>query len=122
DLVAITNRVGPMEQFEAAGTDHAVFDQRLEIYDLVPIISAKQHNRNAFAHLFRLHQRQDFEQFVERSKTAGEKHDRLGKIDEPELPHEEVVKAKAQLPADVGVIELLIRDGDREPDVDPSCF
>src|SRR5262249_34779229 len=51
-------------------------------------------------------------------KPPGKSTTALSEIDEPKLPHEEVVKAEVQLPADVRVIELLIGDRDREPDVD----
>src|SRR5438067_4609802 len=70
----------------------------------------------------RIYQCQDFEQFVERAETAREQHDRLGEIDEPELPHKEIMKVEVQLPADIRVVELLIRYRDREPDIDAPCF
>src|SRR5205085_3569463 len=121
-LIGVVYRVDPVEQFDIGRTDHAVFDHCTEIDNVVPIFGAKQHDWDAFAHLPRLYQGEDFEQFVERAETAREEHNRLGKIDEPELPHEKIMEAEVQLPADIRVVELLVRNRDGEPDIETPCF
>ena len=71
------------------------------------VFGAEKHDRHALAQLVRLHQGQDLEQLVERAIAAGEQHDRLGQVDEPELAHEEVMKIEVQFSADIRVVEFL---------------
>src|SRR5215472_3018516 len=94
DVVGLVERVSAMEELEIARTDRAVFDQRVEINHFVPVFSAKEHDRHALSCLARLHQGQDLEQLVERAETAREQHNRLGEVDKPELPHEEVMEVE----------------------------
>ena len=44
-------------------------------------------------------QREDFEQLVHGAEAAGEDHQRLRQIREPELAHEEVVELEVQFAA-----------------------
>ena len=66
--------------------------QRVEVQDFFPEGSAVQNHRHLLAQLLRLHQRQDFRQFVQGAEAARKHHQRLGQVREPELAHEEVVK------------------------------
>src|SRR6266851_5085419 len=84
-LMGLVDRIGTVEQIEIAAADHAVFDERAKIDDLLPVSRAEQHDRHAFLHLASLHQRQDLEQFVKRPETTWEQHYRLGEIDKPEF-------------------------------------
>ena len=108
-----------MEEVEVARADRAVFHERLEIDHVVPVFGAEEHDRHALARLVRLDERQDFEQLVERAKTARKQDDRLGEVDEPELPHEKVMKIEVEFPADVRVVEFFVGDRDGQPDIEP---
>src|SRR6266436_3983572 len=111
-----------MEDVKLARADRAVFDQRLEIDHLVPVLGAEEHDWHALARLARLHQCEDLEQLVERAIAAGEQHERFGQVDKPELAHEEVVEVKMEAPADIRVVEFLVRDRDGQPDTEPLGF
>src|ERR1700730_6610104 len=119
DFVGLVYRICAMEEVEVAGADRAVFHQPVEIDHPVPEFGAEKHDRHALAQLVRLHQGQDLEQLVERAIAAGEQHDRLGQVDEPELAHEEVMKIEVQFSADIGVVEFLVGDRDSKPDAEP---
>ena len=74
---------------------------------------ADEHQREA-ADLARLDQRQRLEQLVERAEAAREDDERRRVAHEHHLAREEVVEA--QRPVDPGVLRLLERQVDREPD------
>ena len=54
DVVGFVQRIRAMEKVEVARTDRAVLHQCVEIYHLVPVFGAKEHNRHALAGLARL--------------------------------------------------------------------
>src|SRR6516162_2584854 len=110
-----------MEQLEVAWADRAIFHQRVELDHLAPVFGAEKHDRHVLACLARLNQRQDLKQLVECAIAAREQHDRLREIDKPELAHEEVMKIKMQVPANIGIVEFLwYRDS--QPDIEPLRF
>src|SRR5437870_1317331 len=63
-----------------------------------------------------LGERQDLEQLVQGPESSREHDQRPGEMREPELAHEEVVKLERQLPGDVAVGTLLVRESDVEAD------
>src|SRR6516164_1932232 len=109
-----------MEEIEVAWADRAILNERAEIDHLIPVFGAKEHDRHALACLARLYQGQDLKQLVERAIAAREQHDRFGEVDKPELTHEEVMEVEVQFPADIGVVEVVLRDRDGQPDIEPS--
>src|SRR5437868_6349319 len=111
-----------MEQMSVLGADRAVAYERLEVQHLVPEFRAEQDDRHSFAHLARLHPRQDLEELVECAEAAREQHHRLCEVDEPELAHEEVMEVDVELAADEGIVELLIRNGNGQADIEPLCL
>ena len=65
--------------------------------------------------LARLDQGQHLEQLVERPEAAGEGDQRLGQVEEPVFPYEEVMELEVQLGGDVRVMLLFEGEGDAEP-------
>src|SRR6516162_2363921 len=108
-----------MEEIEVAWADRAIFNERAEIDHLIPIFAAEEHDWHALARLARLYQGQDFKQLVECAEAAREQDNRLSQVNEPKLPHEEVMKVEMQFPADIGVVEFFGRDRDGQPDIEP---
>jgi len=94
------------------------FDQSAKIGRFVPILGAKQHYWDAFCASSLSVPVSGFRTIRRACETAREQHDRLGEIDEQNFPHKEIMKVEVQLPADIRVVELLIRYRDREPDID----
>ena len=74
---------------------------------------AEEHDREV-ADLGGLAQRGGLEQLVERAEPAGEDDERARVAHEHHLAREEVVEVEAEV--DVGVLELLVRQLDVEPD------
>src|SRR5215472_11079535 len=77
DVVGLVERIGTMEEIEVTWADRAIFNERAQIDHLIPIFSAKEHDRHALACLARLYQGQYLKQLVERAKAAWEQHNRL---------------------------------------------
>src|SRR5690348_2767323 len=117
-LIGLVHRVRYVEQLGILGADGAVADQRVEVHHLVPELGAEQDQRHTLLHLASLHQRQDLEELVEGAVAAWEQHHRLGEVDEPELPHEEVMEMHVELAAHIGIVELLVGDRDGETDIE----
>src|SRR4051794_25820252 len=88
--------VHDIEELQVVGRDHARIYQRLEVDDLVPVIGAIQQHDHFLRQLLGLRQGQNFEQLVERTKSAGEDHQRLRQVGKPQLTHEEVVELEVQ--------------------------
>src|SRR5262249_23281458 len=66
--------------------------------------------------------REDLEELVERAEAAGEDHQRLRQVGEPELAHEEVVELEMQALGDIRVGALLERQPDVQADRLPAAF
>ena len=73
------------------GTDHALFGQRLEIDYPFPKFAAEQQDRQ-LPDLAGLDQGQKLEQFVERSKPAGEDRNGAGAQQEMHFPQREIME------------------------------
>src|SRR3546814_20317688 len=71
------------------------------------VVGAEQDDRQPFPHLFRLQQGQGLEELVERAEAARHEDERLGQIEEPELPHEKVMELECPPAGDVRVAERL---------------
>src|SRR5690625_1808319 len=115
-LVGLFYRIGRMEISEIPGPHGSVFHQGFEIDHVGPEARAEEYDGHAFFHLQGLHQRQQFEEFIEGAETARHDDYRLGHIGEPVFPHEEVVEFEGQLGADVAVLEFFGGNGDGEAD------
>src|SRR5262249_41732918 len=113
----LVDRVGSVEESDVAGADGAIFRQRVEVQHLVPVARAEEHDGHAFLHLARLPQGEHLEELVEGAEAAGEQHDRLREIYEPELAHEKIVEMKVQLATDIRIVELL-RDRYGQADIE----
>src|SRR5437867_12132747 len=84
--------VRALQQLPVVGCDRSPFHHRLEVEYLIPVVGAVQDDLDLLGELPRLHQCQDLEHLVQRSKAAREDDERLCEVREPELPHEEVVE------------------------------
>src|SRR5215469_3734641 len=115
--IGVVKRIGSMKQLEVIWTDGPVMNERIKFDDVTPVFVAVKDDRNTFPHLASLDKRQDFKELIERAEAAREQHDRLCKIDEPEFSHEEVVEMDMQFTADIGIVEFLLGDRDRQADV-----
>lgn len=59
-----------MEEFEIGSIDDAPFDHLVEINDLAPIGATINDDAEIFGNFMRLHQREQFKEFVERAESA----------------------------------------------------
>ena len=103
ELKGVLGVVDDLELVEVFRGNSAGVDEGLEVEDAVPVFAAVDDDQNFLGQLVGLREREDLEEFVHGAEAAGENDERLGKIGEPELPHEEVVKLKIQGGSDVPV-------------------
>src|SRR5512138_42698 len=74
------------EEAEVLGADRALFDHRIELDQVPPIVPAvKDEGQLLLRDLARLEQGDDLEELVERPVAAGEGDDGLGLVGQPEL-------------------------------------
>src|SRR4029453_16344139 len=81
-----------------------------------PGLGAVQHHVDFLRQLVGLRQRENLEQLVAGSKSAGKNHECFGKVRKPELAHEEVVELEVQTFGDVGVRALFERQANVHAD------
>src|SRR6185437_7179564 len=91
-IESLLRRVGEVKQVQVGWRDHAPLGQRLKVDDLLPVGAPIEQDHDPFAEFLRLHQREDFHQFVQRAEAAGKRHQRLGQVGEPKLAHEKVME------------------------------
>ena len=72
--------------------------------------------------LARLDERHHFEELVESPKATGEGDHRLGEVEEPVFPDEEVVELEVELRGDVRVVALFEGQGDAQADRSAAGF
>src|SRR5271170_5169904 len=108
--------VGELEHLVFLFVDSAPVDHGLPVEDLVPVFAAVNEDDVLLGEFPCLEEREHFPKLVHSAKTAGENDQGFGDLREPELAHEEVVKIKAELRADVSVRELLVGQLDGETD------
>src|SRR5438132_13986534 len=112
ELTCRLRRVGANEQVDVLLGDGSPLDERLHGENRIPVLAAVQQNLNLLGELLGLHQRQDLEHLVERSKPSRENYQGLREVREPELAHEEVVELEMKAVGDVRVGSLLVRKAD----------
>src|SRR6185437_8224389 len=89
-------RIDEAEKIHVTGRDNTSVGHGLEIEDAVPVFTAVDGDQDFIGQLLRLRQGQDFKKLVEGAESAGEDHQPLGEVGEPEFAHEEVVELKIQ--------------------------
>src|ERR1700679_1159027 len=109
-------RVGELEEIQIPGRDSALLDKYIEVDYRFPIRRTIDDDRDLLGQLFGLRQSEDFEGLIDRAKTAGKDHQRLRKIREPVLAHEEIVELEVQRRRDIGIRHLLEWQLDVESD------
>src|SRR6185437_6593411 len=88
----LIRRFGEPEQLPILGVNCTFISQESDVDRPAPILFADQHDRNRLD-LSRLHQRQDFEQLVDRAKAARESDERLRALQQMHLAQSKVVKS-----------------------------
>src|ERR1700761_5789729 len=96
-----------LKELEVSGRDRSLLHQYIQVDYRFPVGRTVENDRDLLGQLFGLGEGKDFEGFVERAKAAGKDHQRLGKVGEPVLAHEEVVELEVERRRDVGVGQLL---------------
>ena len=114
--------VGIAEEVEIFAADHAMTDQRVEVYDLFPVFRAVEKNQDPAVQLLGLLQCQYLRQFVEGAEASGKNHQRTREVREPKLAHEKIAEFEGQLASDVGVGPLLLGQSYVETDSPPTCL
>src|ERR1700678_585928 len=105
-----------MKKLQIGCRDGSIPHQRFEIHDFLPETRAIENDRDLFCQLLRLHERKNFEKLVDRSESAGEDHQRLRQIREPELAHEEIVEFEVEFARDERIRQLLEGKADVQSD------
>src|SRR5712671_5672190 len=88
--------LGVREEIEVTRRDHFLFGEALEVDDAGPIRLVYKHDGYA-PHLDRLHQGEQFEQFIQGPEAAGEHHQRICSHREMEFADRKIVKLERQL-------------------------
>src|SRR5712671_1600389 len=88
--------LGVREEIEVSWRDHLLFGEALEIDDASPIRLVYKHDGYA-PHLDRLHQGEQFEQFIQGTEAAGEHHQRICSHREMKFADSKIVKLERQL-------------------------
>src|SRR5882724_9614726 len=83
------------EEIEVSRRDHFFLGEALEVDDAAPIRFVYKHNGYA-PHLDRLHQGEQFEQFIQGTEAAGEHHQRICPHREMEFSDSKIMKLERQ--------------------------
>src|SRR5437867_10664634 len=84
-LIGIIDRIRLVEHLKFFWADCAPPDEGVEVDHFVPVFIAEQHNRHGLARFLGLNQGHDLKELIHRAKAARKDHQRLRKIDKPEL-------------------------------------
>src|SRR2546427_410768 len=108
-LEGLVYRIRKHEQAVLMLIDRAPALHGAPIEDLVPVAPAIDQNQVAAWEFAGLHQREHLPELVHGAEAAGENNQGLGQLGKPKLAHEEVMEIEAELRADEGVGQLLVR-------------
>src|SRR5262249_9505574 len=101
--------VDKSKQFEVFRVDHPIFDQRIEVDDLLPIVRSVKKDQYRPVEVSSLRKREHLENSIQRTDTAGECDHRAGEMREPQLAHEEIMEFETEFRRDVRIGPLFMR-------------
>ncbi len=115
DVIRGIGGINKLKDIEILGFNSALFHQKLEVNQVVPVFFAHKNYGNRINGLC-LDQGERFKKFVQCAESAGKSHKPLGPFQKVHFPYCKVMELKAQFRRNVGIGFLLKGQNDIQAD------